>query len=305
HGLFSEFHSVLGALAYGEAVRAAGVRVEFGSPLYVEGGRDRNWWTTYFEEDVMSLGAHRSATAPEVHLDQIVTKYGRHGGFSDVVQGITPYMYPMTYGISRTALHRLLTAHIRIRQEIRREAAHFVATHFAPSAYILGVHYRGTDATRKWTGVFNHYRTTAVPYDAYADEVRRVLDSARPSVYRIFVATDERPFLEFMQREFGNRVCQFEGSPRVNAGAAPVHLDRRLSVSNYQKGKSALVDALVLSATQYLIKGRSNLSDAALAFNPELPYSFYPDVSEGIVPLTRTGISSPSPFVSETFTKIG
>jgi hypothetical protein len=34
------------------------------------------------------------------------------------------------------------------------------------------------------------------------------------------------------------------------------------------------VDCLRLAATDYLVKGRSNLSDASLAFNPRLPYSF-------------------------------
>ena len=62
------------------------------------------------------------------------------------------------------------------------------------------------------------------------------------------------------------------------AGGQAIHLDRTLPVSNYQKGKSALVDCLVLAATSYLVKGRSNLSDASLAFNPQLPYSFLPDV---------------------------
>src|SRR6185436_19739979 len=45
HGLFSEFHSVLGALAYAEAHGAAGVRVDFRSPLYEERDRGPNWWT--------------------------------------------------------------------------------------------------------------------------------------------------------------------------------------------------------------------------------------------------------------------
>src|SRR5713226_5824572 len=39
HGLFSEFHSVLGALTYAEANGSHGVRVDFRSPLY--GDRDR------------------------------------------------------------------------------------------------------------------------------------------------------------------------------------------------------------------------------------------------------------------------
>jgi hypothetical protein len=226
----------------------------------------------------MPLSPEIPETPPNVHLNKVMTQYGQYGGFSDVVQGPTPYWYPMTYGLCRVELRQILTAHVRIRAEIRDEAAEFIATRFEPAAYVVGVHYRGTDATHNWTGSLTHYRTAPVPYRAYADEVRRVLEAAGPRVYDVFVATDERNFLDFMQREFGDRVCQYDGSPRVHAGGTAVHLDRHLAVPNYQKGKSALVDALVLSATSYLVKGRSNLSDASLAFNAELPYSFCPDV---------------------------
>jgi len=281
HGLFSEFHSVLGAIAYGDAHRAAGVRVDFRSPLYVEPDRGPNWWTYFFDRDVMRLGAVTGAGVEEVHLNRVLAQYGRHGGFSDVVQGATPYLYPMTYGISRGSLHQLLARHIRVRPEIHDEVARFVAARFERGAYVVGVHYRGTDSTHKWTGSLTHYRTLRVPYRAYADEVRRVLEAAGPRTHRIFVATDEIEFLEFMRREFGDRVVDYGESPRSHADGRAIHLDRTLAVSNYQKGHSALVDCLVLAATSYLVKGRSNLSDASLAFNPQLPYSFCPDVAVG------------------------
>ena len=275
--MFSEFHSVLGALAHAEAHGAAGVRVDFRSPLYVEPDRGPNWWTYFFDRAVMRLPGG-SDTAEEVHLNRAVAKYGRYGGFSDVVSGATPYLYPMTYGISRSALHRLLTAHVHVRPEIQDEVARFIAARFEPGAYVVGVHYRGTDATHNWRGALTHNRTRSVPYSVYVDEVRRALEAAAPRAYQVFVGTDEIDFLHLMQREFGDRVVQFEESPRVRANSRAVHLDRTLRMSNYQKGKSALVDCLVFAAASYLVKGRSNLSDASLAFNPQLPYSFCPDI---------------------------
>ncbi len=279
HGVFSEFHSVLGALAYADAHGSTGVRIDFRSPLYVEPDRGPNWWTYFFQETFVRLGPHASTDGDEVHLNRILAKYGRYGGFSDLVQGSTPYLYPMTYGISRSALNRLLLTHVPVRREIHDDVARFVAARFEPGAYVVGVHYRGTDATRNWTGKFAHYRTARVPYRAYADEVRRALEAASPRAYQVFVATDEIECLDFMRREFGDRTVHFEQSPRVHADSQAVHLDRTLPVSNYQKGRSALIDCLVLAATSYLVKGRSNLSDASLAFNPRLPYSFYPDVA--------------------------
>jgi hypothetical protein len=267
HGLFSEFHSVLGALVYAERHEAVGVRVDFDSPLYVDPGGGRNWWSSFFERDIMYLQPRAAGRFDELRLDSLVRKIGRFGGFSDVVQGSTPYLYPMTYGVSRTALHRLLESHIHVRPEIQEAAASVIARGFDPCAYVIGVHYRGTDATYGLSGHLTHYRTTPVPYRAYADEVRHVVGAAGSPRYQVFVATDEIEFL------------YFEESPRVPAGSNGVHLDRRLPVSNYQKGKSAIVDCLLLAASSYLVKGRSNLSDAALMFNPRLSYSFYPDVA--------------------------
>ena len=272
-GMFSEFHSVLGALAYAEAHRAAGVRVDFRSPLYLDVERGPNWWTYFFQRAEMPIRAG-SAAAGEIHLNGVLAKYGRHGGFCDVVNGTTPYLYPMTYGVGRTEVHRLLQTYIELRPEIREEAARIVARSFERDGFVVGVHYRGTDSTHGLAGALADYRTMPVPYAAYVDEVRRVIAAAAPARCQIAVATDEIEFLEFMRRAFPDRVLCVEDAPRVHAGGTAIHFDPTLGVSNYQKGKSGLIDCLLLAATSYLVKGRSNLSDASLAFNPRLPYSF-------------------------------
>jgi hypothetical protein len=273
-GMFSEFHSVLGALAHAEAHHAAGVRVDFRSALYLDRDRGPNWWTYFFQRAEMSVCADAAAVPDELHLNGVLAKYGKHGGFCDVVNGTTPYLYPMTYGVSRGELHRLLQTHIELRPEIRDEIGRVVAASLARDAFVVGVHYRGTDSTHGFAGALLDYRTEPVPYAAYGSEVRRVLDAAAPRRYQVAVATDEIEFLEFMRREFGDRVFFVADAPRVHAGGTAIHFDQTLGVSNYQKAKSGLIDCLLLAATNYLVKGRSNLSDASLAFNPRLPYSF-------------------------------
>jgi hypothetical protein len=272
-GMFSEFHSVLGALAYAEAHGAAGVRVDFRSPLYLDPRRGPNWWTYFFEADEMRTTPGAGAEG-EVHLNGRIAKYGRHGGFCDDVNGTTPYLYPMTYGIDREELHRLITTHVRVRSEILGEVARWIASSLDRNAYVVGVHYRGTDSTHGMAGWLVDYRVSRVPYETYATEVRSVLDIAQPRTYQLLVATDESDFVDFMRREFPGRVVSVESAPRARAGGRAVHFDRTLTASNYEKGKSALVDCLSLASTNYLVKGRSNLSDASLAFNPRLPYSF-------------------------------
>src|SRR5207253_3225148 len=133
-GMFSEFHSVLGALAYAEANGAAGVRVDFRSPLNVDRDRGPNWWTYFFQRAQMPVRADGNA-AREVHLNGVVAKYGRHGGFCDVVNGTTPYLYPMTYGVSRSDLHRLLQTYVVVRPEISAEIDRIVAAAFERDAF--------------------------------------------------------------------------------------------------------------------------------------------------------------------------
>jgi hypothetical protein len=276
HGLFSEFHSVLGALHYARTRGAAGVRVDFRSPLYVDPAKGANWWVYFFERDVMRVDGLNSTPA-EVRLDQVVTKYGRYGGFSDVVQGDTPYFYPMTFSLDRLTLHRYVEQFASVRPEIREKAQRTAGALFEPGAFVVGVHYRGTDAVHnRVVGLLRHYRTAPVSYVEYGAETRRVLERVAPGRFQVFVATDERPFVEFMRAQFGDRVVALD-APRAGANGNAVHLDP--AVAPAEKGESAVLDALLLASSNYLIKGRSNLSDASLVFNPRLAYSFCPDVS--------------------------
>ena len=271
-GMFSEFHHALGALVYGEVHGAAGVRIDFRTALYVDPSRGPNWWTYFFTRADLPLRA--GPAAGEVHLTSRLAKFGRYGGFCDLVNGATPYLYPMTYGVSRADLHRLTCTHVEVRADIRTEVDRIVADSFAPGAFVVGVHYRGTDSTHSAFGLVNDYRTAPVPYALYRDEVRRAIAAAAPGRYQILVASDEADFVEFMRREFGaSRVLCVEDAPRARAGGTAVHFDPTIGVSNYEKGKSGLIDCLLLARSSYLVKGRSNLSDASLVFNDALPYS--------------------------------
>jgi hypothetical protein len=271
-GMFSEFHHALGALAYGERHGAAAVRIDFRSAIYVDPARGPNWWTYFFTRAELPL--RREASRGELHLTRRLAKYGRYGGFCDLVNGATPYLYPMTCGVSRRELHRLVCTHVEVRPEIRAEVDRIAAGAFAPGAFVVGVHYRGTDSTHSAFGLVNDYRTAPVPYGMYRDEVRRAIAAAAPPRYQVLIATDEIDFVDFMRREFGSdRVLCVEDAPRTRAGGAAIHFDPALGVSNYQKGKSGLIDCLLLARSGYLVKGRSNLSDASLLFNAELPYS--------------------------------
>ena len=160
---------------------------------------------------------------------------------------------------------------------------------------VLGVHYRGTDTAMHWP----YFK---VPYAQYSRKVRaarqRFLDAAAvaagggpgglaaapagwvaPRVV-IFVTTDEANFVARMQEAFraeaagdGGRttVCSYDGSPRMEPSQYDKQSDGLINMKGadtYMKGKSVLVDALLLAGARWLIKGRSNVSEFSLVFNP-------------------------------------
>src|SRR5262249_48496886 len=177
-----------------------------------------------------------------------------------------PHMYPMTTGLPRAELHRLVSRHIAVRPAIRAKVDEMRSA-IDRDAFVVGVHYRGTDTVR-------HYPYRRTPYESFAEEVRRTLEWAGAPRFYLFIASDEVDFVEFMDREFAGCVMSAPEAPRVRPTETAIHFNRELAVSGYVKGESALVDCLLLARTNYLIKGRSSLSDASLLFNAQLPYSF-------------------------------
>jgi hypothetical protein len=174
----------------------------------------------------------------------------------------------MTTGMSRAALHAIWASHIRPQPAILAKVDAFVSRWFDRDTFIAGVHYRGTDTAR-------HHPFQRVPYETYAEEVRRVLETARPARFRVFVATDETEFVDFMDRTFPGATLYATDAPRVSRDAEAIHFNRSIAASGYQKGESALIDCLLLARSNWLVKGRSNLSDASLLVNPSMPYSFW------------------------------
>jgi hypothetical protein len=62
-------------------------------------------------------------------------------------------------------------------------------------------------------------------------------------------------------------------SPRSGSGSTTgVHLQTGV-FSPFLLGETVVIDMLIMAHANYLVKGRSSVSEASLAFNPSLPYS--------------------------------
>jgi hypothetical protein len=239
-GFFSEFAAVLGMLHHYEGWGRlyAGVRVHFDDESPGDGRTaPGNWWE-YFFEPIDARGA------PGV--TETVADERRHDLFALCA----------ALKMSRTRGHELIRRHVRVREHILGRVERFVAGNFSDT-HVIGIHFRGAD---------KHLESPRVPYEMVDASVRVAIDALGTAGYVLFVATDEQAFLDYMLERHPGRVRYCEatrsiGGQQVAAGDGGF---RRI-------GEEALLDCLLLSRCDQLLRTDSHLSYCSTLFNPGLP----------------------------------
>lgn len=147
--------------------------------------------------------------------------------------------------------HGLIQKYIRIKPPIQAKIDAFEKDHFA-GHFVVGIHFRGTD------------KSTEARRVCYEEVYREIEKFSAEAI--LFVATDEQPFLDEIKKRYPGRVCYADAIRSSND--VPVHSTRK---NGYLKGEQAVIDCLLLSRTDFLIRTNSNLSLCSTYFNPELP----------------------------------
>ncbi len=238
-GFFSEFAAVLGLLDHYDRWRDlyAGVRIEFGGGLYYDPAFGSNWWEYYFEP--IDIG-------------------GGHGAPARVV---SPHYHDLCANrvereMSRETGAKLIDRYVVVKSPVQDIADAYVREHWA-DAFVIGIHYRGTDKAAD---------APRVPYEKVASVVRDTMSHAGSDRSRIFLATDEQAFLDYMRNRFPGQLLYREMFRSVDGRPTDiVNAD-----ANHKKGEDAVVDCLLLSRSHHLIRTASNLSLCATLFNPQL-----------------------------------
>lgn len=119
----------------------------------------------------------------------------------------------------------------------------------------LGVHYRGNDKT-------------SVAWDSnpvtHAEFFAIVLDflKTRPHLQRLFVATDDKAFLQYVK--------QHSPLPVADFGGGSFHFTEKSDEARWEEAELAITDCVALSACQAVINTSSALSAFAKILNPDI-----------------------------------
>ncbi|MCP4316808.1 MAG: hypothetical protein GY789_12545 [Hyphomicrobiales bacterium] len=83
---------------------------------------------------------------------------------------------------------------------------------------------------------------------------------------KIFAASDQEQFIDRLKRRYGDRVLSYEAI-RTRGKRNPFELE---DGKGYRKGEDVLIDCLLLSKCDYLLKCTSAVGEFAMYFNPDL-----------------------------------
>ena len=142
----------------------------------------------------------------------------------------------------------------------------------------LGLHYLGTDNME-----------TEASHLTKEDFIQQVNVFLTLSVEytTIFIATNEKEFINMINKNFNNtKYLLLYNKSKKSVTNAPIHKGKDKSVANkLENGKQAIINSLLLSRCDYVIKTSSCISAWAKIWNPSLEiynintffYNWFPD----------------------------
>lgn len=240
-GMFRTVASLTGLLYMYEKGHYTGVQVDFGTGgLYYDPSYGPNWWEYYFEPIYVG---DDTDSVPFVNCNGPVG---------------SDYAWLTEFHLKRKQVYDLINKYIRLKPQMQKKVDDFASKHFSGDVVVIGVHYRGTDKTSE---------APRAAYNTMYNHIATAMHEFKKKKIKIFVATDEAGFLDYMKRAFPKQVISYEEALH-STSKEPIH---KSNASPYKKGEDAVMDCLLLSRCHYLIKTSSNLSLFSSYFNPFMP----------------------------------
>ena len=242
-GLGAFFCSVLGLLHHYDRNLIAGVAIDYDkNGLYYDVTKGPNWWNYYFEP--ISLGDH---SAPK----RVIST------------GETPQFALLAfYKLPIARCNQLINKYIKVKHHIAKKVRDFLQRNLQ-NTFVIGVHYRGTD---------KKLEVKRVEYEKVYTAISSLIQRKNLVNYKLFVATDEQAFIDYIKTKFRNVVYtnahrSIDGQPvhYITVNGRPQEPRNACTI-----GEECVVDMLLLARSHVLVRTASCLSLCSTFFNPTM-----------------------------------
>jgi hypothetical protein len=211
--------------------------------------RGKDYFAYFFENKKLSKEDALKIKKKKIRISKI----------SHISQLGLPENYDLKLTVSNAA--GLIAKYIRIKQDVIDEVDSFCTAYFGN--HVLGLHYRGTDKEGE---------APRVNWEKVTRNVQYYLKNSHKTDC-VFISSDEIDFIHYIEKQINKQFSKVSIIYRNDIYRS--HTGRRLhgrfQGDNYHKGRDALVNSLLLSRCDVLMKTASYLSGLSIIFNPEIP----------------------------------
>jgi len=152
----------------------------------------------------------------------------------------------------------LIEKYLGVKEDVMNEVETFCVQHFA-NKRVLGVHYRGTDKAEE---------SPMVSYDTVRRNIEHYLEF-HAQTDSLFISSDDLNFIKNMESaSVGLPIIYRNDSLRSRDGNS---IHKSADTNKYEVNRDAIVNCLLLSRCDALLKTASILSGWSKLFNPKLP----------------------------------
>jgi hypothetical protein len=256
-GLWSMFFQVIGLIRHAERYGLEPV-VYFNDAIcwWSNDGYNgsRNAWEYFFEPvgrvSAIELLATKNGSLEHASIQQIQAALPDDIVMSDYILDHVGH-YDHTEG-QRQEYASIVERRISVKSEVLAKLNANLVEELSRGA--TAVHYRGTD---------KFYESARQSVHEYYDALQHRVD---PS-HKLFVATDDAPFLEWMIATYGDRVRYTQAARSYDQTA--LHLGPQRGP---QQAEECLLDVLLMAKCQHLVHGNSSVTNGVLVFNPTMSH---------------------------------
>jgi hypothetical protein len=154
--------------------------------------------------------------------------------------------------------HQLINKYLIINDWVQQEVNAFYQDNFK-GRKVIGIHYRGTDKVGE---------APEIPYEKVINNIKHV-QSAYFQDACVFLSTDDNNFIAYFKTNLPDVQLIMRNDYQRSDDDKPVHLN--VELDKFEVNRDALVNCLLLSKCDFLIKSSSFLSDISKLFNPKVP----------------------------------
>lgn len=140
----------------------------------------------------------------------------------------------------------IVNKYIKIKPHIKKKVDNFIASQFSDNN-VIGVHYRGTDKIGE---------APRVPYDVVVNAIWEQINLCGMKNCKIFIASDEPAFFDYCEQQFPGMIIAYSRTSKPRG--------------SYLAGETAVLDCVLLSRCNVLIRTSSHLSLISTFFNPNI-----------------------------------